>query len=93
MATSLFENIKNVYPNYNLYVTVKGEYSGILDANPHVYKTIPYFRECEDAFLMEGQGAHKGFFEIVFLTHHMAQRNGSYLHNGKDKIMFDLKDF
>ena len=93
MATSLFKNLKEVYPDYDLYVSAKPEYEEILDGNPYVYKFIPYFKECEDSFLMEGQGPHKGFFNILFLSHLAAQRHGNYLHNGEDKIMFDLKTF
>lgn len=93
MATSLFKNLKKTYPDYDLYVSCKPEYRSILDGNPYIYKHIPYFKECEDHFLMEGQGNHKGFFDILFLSHMTAQRHANYTHNGKDKIMFDLKSF
>ena len=93
MSTSLFKNIKQNYPEHNLYVSIKPEYIEILDGNPYVHKVIPFFKECENALLMEGQGDHDGFFDILFLSHLMAQRHLNYLHNGKDKIMFDMKTF
>jgi ADP-heptose:LPS heptosyltransferase len=93
MSTSLFKNIKQNYPEHNLYVSVKSEYIEMLDGNPHVHKVIPFFKECENALLMEGHGDHDGFFDILFLSHLMAQRQLNYLHNGKDKIMFDMKTF
>ena len=93
MSTSLFKNIKLNYPEHNLYVSVKSQYSDILHGNPYVHKVIPFFKECENTLLMEGKGDHQGFFDILFLSHLMAQKHLNYLHNGNDKIMFDMKTF
>jgi hypothetical protein len=40
----------------------------------------------------EGQGAHKGYFEIVFLPFIGTQRFLNYTHNSRDKIQFNIKD-
>jgi glycosyltransferase involved in cell wall biosynthesis len=90
MITSLFESFKEVYPNYNLYVATKQENFDILNGNPFVYKTIPYLPQMENLLWLEGHGEHKGYFEIAFLPHLGTQRILNYLHNGKDKIQFDL---
>ena len=41
---------------------------------------------------LEGQGDHEGYFEIAFLPHIGTQRFLDYLHNGKTKIQFDIKE-
>jgi hypothetical protein len=41
----------------------------------------------------EGFGEHKGYFDITFLPYIGTQRILNYLHNGKDKIDFDIKNF
>ena len=39
---------------------------------------------------LEGQGDHKGFFEIAFLPFANTQRVLTYLHNAKDKLAYDI---
>jgi len=39
---------------------------------------------------MEGQGDHEGYFEVAFLPFIGTQRILNYMHNGKDKIQFDI---
>lgn len=90
MTTSLLKNIKQLYPDYNLYYATKPEYFEILDGNPHVHKMIPYNKSLENLLAMEGYGNHKGYFEICFLPFIGTQRILNYMHNGKDKIQFDL---
>lgn len=93
MITSLFESIKNLYPDHNLYVATKQEYFSILDGNQFVYRVLPYIQEMDQLLWLEGAGDHKGFFEIAFLAHLGTQRILNYLHNAKDKIQFNIKDF
>lgn len=91
LCTALFKNLKELYPDFNLYVAVKQEYSDILDGNPYIYKTVPYAPFMEDIYFMEGRGNHKGLFEIVLLPHIGTQRIIDYHHNAKDKIGFNNK--
>jgi glycosyltransferase involved in cell wall biosynthesis len=91
MITSLFESFKDVYPNYNLYVSSKQEYFDILVGNPYVHKVIPYIPQMDNLLWLEGAGDHKGFFEVAFLPHIGTQRILNYLHNGKDIIQFDIR--
>ena len=91
LCTSLFESLKEQYPDYNLYVSCENHFSSILLGNPHVHKVIGYTQEMDDLLLLEGKGTHKGYFEIAFLPHITTQRHMTYQHNGKDKIAFDLE--
>jgi hypothetical protein len=90
LCTSLLKNIKNTYPDYNIYFATKIEYFEILDGNPYIHKVIPYSSGLDSLPSMEGQGNHKGFFEVAFLPFIGTQRMLNYMHNGKDKIQFDL---
>ena len=90
MCTSLLKNIKELYPKYNIYFATKPEYFEILDGNPYVHKVIPYSESLDNLPAMEGQGNHKGFFEIAFLPFIGTQRMLNYMHNAKDKIQFEL---
>jgi len=91
MATSLFESLKETYPEYNLYVATKNEYKDILQANPFIHKVIEYVPQMDNLMWLEGVGDHKGFFEIAFLPYIGTQRILNYLHNGKDIIQFEIK--
>ena len=93
MITSLLPSIKNIYPEYNIYFATKPEYFSILNGNKYIHKTIPYIPQMDNLMWLEGAGDHKGFFEIAFLPHIGTQRILNYLHNGKDKIEFKIKNF
>lgn len=90
LCTSLFKNMKELYPEYNIYFATKPEYFDILDGNPYLHKVIPYDKNLDNLTAMEGQANHKGFFEIAFLPFIGTQRMLNYIHNGKDKIQFDI---
>jgi len=90
LCTSLLKNIKETYPDYNIYFATKPEYFDILDGNPYIHKVIPYSKGLDSLPSMEGQGNHKGFFEVAFLPFIGTQRMLNYMHNGKDKIQFNL---
>ena len=64
----------------------------LLEGNPHVHKTIPYSPVMDNLMWAEGRGKDKGFFEISFLPCIGTQKILNYVHNGKDKIAFDIKD-
>ena len=90
LSTSLFKSIKELYPEYNLYVAVKQEYFELLEGNKHVHKVIPFFPQMDNLPWLEGQGEHKGYFEIAFLPYGNTQRFLTYLHNAKDKLAYDI---
>ena len=90
LCTSLLKSIKDTYPEYNIYFATKPEYFEILDGNPYIHKVIPYDKNLDNLTVMEGCGNHKGFFEGAFLPFIGTQRMLNYMHNGKDKIQFDI---
>jgi len=92
MSTALFENIKKQYPEYNLYVAVKPEYFEILQGNPYIHKLLQYTPQMDQLLWLEGAGDHSGYFEIAFLPFAGTQRFLDYVHNGKTKIQFEIKD-
>jgi glycosyltransferase involved in cell wall biosynthesis len=92
-TTSLFESIKNLYPDYNLYFATKKEYMDILDGNKYVHKVIEYNPVMDNLLWSEGAAQHEGYFEITFLPYIGTQKILNYLHNGKDKLDFNIKNF
>jgi hypothetical protein len=90
MITSLLPSIKRVYPEHSLYVATKQEYFSIFDCNEHVKAVIPYIPQMDSLLWLEGQWTNKGFFDIAFLPFAGTQRFLDYMHNGKDKIEFDM---
>ena len=90
LSTSLFKSIKELYPDYNLYVSTKPENFEVLDGNKYIHKTIPYTQQMDSLLWLEGQGSHKGYFEIAFLPFSSTQRFLTYLHNGKDKVAYNI---
>ena len=90
LSTSLFKSAKELYPDYNLYVAVKPEYFDILNGNPYVHRVIQYVPQMDNLTWLEGMGDHKGFFEIAFLPYANTQKFLTYLHNGKDKLAYDI---
>lgn len=90
MATSLFESIHVRYPDYDLYVSTKKQFKDILNGNKYVHKWIEYIPEMDNLLLLEGHAKHNGYFDIAYLPHLQTQRMLSYLHNGEDKIDFEI---
>jgi len=88
MVNSLLGNVKEMYPEKNIYISTKPEYKPMIDDNPFVYKIIPYSQKFDNLHFLEGKGANNGYFEIAFLPHLLTQRLHAYHHNGSDKIQF-----
>ena len=92
-STALFKNIKQTYPEYNIYVATKPEYFDIIACNPYIFRAISYIPQMDNLLWLEGKGDHKGYFEIAFLPHVGTQRFFNYQHNGKTRIGLDLKSY
>lgn len=92
MSTALFESMKQLYPEYNLYVATKPENAALLEGNPYVYRVIPYIAQMDNLLWLEGAGDHKGYFEIAFLPYVGTQKILDYVHNAQTKIAFEIKD-
>lgn len=91
LSTSLFESIREAYPDCNLYVATKPEYESIIKGNPYVFRWLPYTPEMENLLLLEGYARHKGYFKVAFLPHIGTQKHLDYIHNGATNIQFDLE--
>jgi glycosyltransferase involved in cell wall biosynthesis len=90
MATALLESINDRYPNYDLYFSTKRQFKDILNGNKYIYKWIEYTPEMDNLLLLEGHSKSDGYFDIAYLPHLQTQRMLSYLHNGEDKIDFEI---
>lgn len=90
MVTSLFESIKELYPDHNLYFVTKPQFFEIVEGNPNIHKVLPYGDFCDSLFWMEGAGTKKGLFEVCYLPHVGTQRHLDFLHNGKDILGLEL---
>jgi glycosyltransferase involved in cell wall biosynthesis len=90
LITSLFPSLKEMYPDHDLYMVTQPQYFGIFEANPYIYKTIPFLPAMESELFWIGQGSHPGYVEVAFLPFITTQKQLNYLRNGKDKIAFNL---
>ena len=91
LGTSLFASAKNLYPNYNIYVSSDKAYQSMFYLNPHVHKFIPYNENMENVFFLEGNASHEGYFDLAFLPFSAAHNAPFFRHNGKDKLDFKTK--
>lgn len=91
LSTSLLRSLRETYPNYKIFFATKPLYQSILKNNPYVDEIIDYDEKMDNLVLMEGIAEHKGFFDICFLPFAATQRFLTYMHNGEDKIAFNLK--
>jgi ADP-heptose:LPS heptosyltransferase len=90
LCTSLLRSLRETYPNYRIYFSTKPQFQEILKNNPYIDEIIDYDQNMDNLVLMEGIGSHKGYFDICFLPHAATQRFLTYMHNGEDKIAFDI---
>jgi hypothetical protein len=51
---------------------------------------LPYSPIFDNLLFLEGQGEHKGYFELAFLPFVTTQKHFTYQHNGKDKSQLQL---
>lgn len=91
MVNALMENLKLLYPEYNIYVFTDPKFYDLIFDNKVIHKILPFSPVCENLLALEGRGQHKGFFEIAFLPHATTQKFFAYQHNGKDRLQFSLK--
>ncbi len=87
----LMENLKDTYPDKNIYVFTKPQFYQMIEDNPNVHKLLPYSPQVENLLFLEGRGDHEGYFDIAFLPNIGTQRHLNYLHNGKEKTQFELR--
>lgn len=92
LTTSLLESIRDRYPKdeWHLSFITKPEFFDILDCNKFIDLVIPYSQEFDNLLVMEGNGGHKGYFDVLYQPHFGTQRLLSYMHNGIDKHDLNL---
>jgi len=90
IVNGLLKGLKELYPEYNIYLFTKPEFFCMIDDNPFIHKLLPFRDGLDNLLFLEGIGEHDGFFEIAFLPHVGSQRFLNYLHNGKDKNAFNI---
>ncbi|MAO20965.1 MAG: hypothetical protein CMJ25_09470 [Phycisphaerae bacterium] len=91
LVNSLLGQLKKNYKQYNIYIFTKPEYFDFVEDNPSVHKILPYKKELDNTFSLEGRGGKKGMFEMVFYPSVTTQKNPCYIHNGLSKNQFSLK--
>lgn len=91
LISSLFESIKNNYPDWALYVSTKREYKNMIDGNPHVNGWIEYTPIMDNILFLEGNHSHNGYFNVAYLPYLNTQKLPAFTHNGVDKIGFSIK--
>ncbi len=92
LSTALLPSIKKAYPDKDIYFATKPQFKEILLGNRFIYKVLDFHPHMENLFMMEGQGSHKGYFEICFLPHIGTQKHLDYLHHGNDIITLNIKE-
>lgn len=90
LLNSLLDNLKELYPEYDIYTFTMPQYFSYLEDHPAVHKVLPFSSEIDNLHFLEGRGSHKGFFDIAFLPHIGTQKEHNYHHNGKDRLQFKL---
>jgi len=89
LATSLLEDMKKSYSEYDLYFASDPQYAEILEGNPNIYKWIPYIPQMESEIAMTGNLFNKGFFDAYCNLGIFTQRQLNYLTNSR--ISLELK--
>jgi glycosyltransferase involved in cell wall biosynthesis len=90
MINSLLTNLKEAYPDYNIYFATESYFFGAIDSHPAIHKVIPFHPTFNSSLAVEGSSERDGVFEIVFTPHVTTQLTPCYTHNAQDKITFDL---
>lgn len=91
MVNSLLSNLKELYPEYNIYFITLPQFFEIVNEHPAVHKILAYSPIFDNLLFLEGQGSHKGYFEIAFLPFVTTQKHFTYHHNGKDRTQIQLQ--
>jgi len=91
ILNSLMKNLKDLYPEKNIYVFTKPQFYQMIEDNPSVHKILPYQDSLQNLLMLEGRGDHQGYFDMAFLPNIGTQKHLNYLHNGKDKTQFELR--
>ncbi len=87
---SLMDNMKKLYPEFDIYIFTNPKFFDYIEDHPAVHKVLPYTKDIDNLYILEGQGKYKGLFDMAFLPHVGTQKIATYSHNGKDKTQLEL---
>lgn len=90
MVNSLLNNLKDLYPNHNIYFVTQPQFFELVNEHPAIHKLLPYSPIFDNLLFLEGQGSHEGYFEFAFLPFVTTQRHFTYQHNGKDRTQLQF---
>ena len=90
MVNSLLSNLKDLYPDHNIYFVTQPQFFELVNEHPAVHKLLPYSQIFDNLLFLEGQGSHEGYFEFAFLPFVTTQRHFTYQHNGKDRTQLQF---
>ena len=90
LSTAAISTLREMYEkeNWDIYASSERQYKEIFHGNEDIEKWIPFHPVMENVMMMEGQGEHKGWFDICFTPHFSTQKTMSYIHNGLNKKLF-----
>jgi hypothetical protein len=91
LSTSLLNNLKETYHEYDIYFACKPEFKDILKNNPHIYKILDYHIYMIHQILMEGTGEWPGLFDISIHATCLTQIHTNYLNNSHSRIAIKIK--
>jgi len=81
VTTSLFEDFHVRYPNHDLYVMCDPKFAEILQGNPHVFKTVPWFEPMSNEMVAINSGGDPKdrLFDVFFFPATNTQVRLNYL--------------
>ncbi len=83
IMTSLFKQLKALYPDSDLYVGIDPKFSSILEGNEYVYRILPYHPA------MESEMSMMHYVDYYYYPQLPTQKQLAYL--TKDKIGVEIK--
>ncbi len=76
VSTSLFESIKSLYPDHNLYVATDKKYFGIINSNPYIHSLLEYNKEMDNPENLVHESER--IFDVVY-TPHLNKHNYKFI--------------
>jgi hypothetical protein len=92
LATSLLEDLKQSYKEFEIYFACKPQFKDILLNNPYITTVIDYLPVMDNQIVMEGTGNWKGIFDISIMLTIFTQRYLNYINNGLTRISLNLRN-
>lgn len=90
IVNSFLFNLQDLYPDDKIYVITDPKYFPLIEDNPNCHKTLPYVKEMDSPYSLEGRADHKGYFKIAFYPSATTDKFQSFTHNTEDKNIFNI---